>query len=346
MYGVSPDPAFPPVLGIRMRLTPEISRLTNLSSVAKATRLRKRQQAFCQNIVRITSWEISQLDFADKDLGCTLRQILMSLRSTEPGSEHLKLFFAVEHRYWMQDGGFVFLVLPIFEQEARMTIAGLLPYLKFLAKEKRQPADRIEGFFTTEAVARMAGAFYDPTRREVISEDEAYLDDITTCAEDMHFDLTEMLTDKASDKATATISPSAAPTDPGPSQRPSPPTLAVGNLLDGADSVTTFHTKTASKVTTQSTASKKSTASTPAVSSDTQSSTNESLFTEDDRKELRSLQDATKQTSLDIASIKSDISSLVSALAKLQAPQVRQPTESASPITAGQSQAAAGDGLQ
>ena len=39
MYGVSPDPAFPPVLGIRMRLTPEISRLTNLSSVAKATRL-------------------------------------------------------------------------------------------------------------------------------------------------------------------------------------------------------------------------------------------------------------------------------------------------------------------
>ena len=216
MYGTTPDPQVQPVLGIRMRLTPEVNRLTNLSSVAKATRLRRRQQAWCHHVVRISSWKISQLDFVDSELNCSLRQILMSLRSTEPGFEHLKLFFAVEHRYWSQEGGFVFLVVPSFADEARMTVAGLLPYLKYLATTKQQAPERIEGFFTPEAVDRLAGAYYDPARGEVVSEEEDLLDAIEQCSEDMLFDLTQLITDQAPPPTTATEAPTLSATSSRP----------------------------------------------------------------------------------------------------------------------------------
>ena len=248
----------------------------------------------------------------------------MSLRSTEVGSEHLKLFLAVEQRYWMQDGGYVFLALPQFEHEARMTVAGLLPYLKYLANLKRQPGHRIDGFFTAEAVDRMSGAYYDPATREVVTEDDDYLAEIEMCDADMHFDLTQMLSDVAH---TPGSPPSSTPGPvPPASTRPAPPALAVGALLGGTDSVTTFQTKGNSTATGKSASSRKSKVSS-APGSDQASLSNQSIFTEADRQDLQALQAATKQTQSDIASIQSDLRSLISALALDKPSQARQPGE-------------------
>ena len=313
------------MLGLRFRLCPEVTRLTSLTSVAKAARLHRKQEAFCKHVVRITTWEISQLDYHENVLGCSLRQILMALRSTEPGSEHVRLFIAVEQRYWMQDGGFVLLTLPDLEHEARMTVAGLLPYLKHLATQKQQQPDRIESFFTAEAVDRMVGAYYDPTSREVISEDDNYLEEIAQCDEDMQFDLTQLLSDTA--QASTSTAPEIAP-QPGPSTtRPSPLALAAGTLLGGSASVTTFHTKTTSK-SSHPTGSKKS-KTTTTLSADTGSLSNQSIFTDADRQDIKSLQEATARTQSDIASIQSDLRSLLTSLALSSAPQDRPPGDPA-----------------
>ena len=263
----------------------------------------------------------------------------MALRSTEPGFEHVKLFLAVEQRYWMQDGGFVLLTLPHFEHEARMTVAGLIPYLKYLATQKAQPAERIEGFFTMEAVERMSGAYYDPTSREVISEDDTNLNEIEMCKEDMHFDLTQLLSEKA---PSSEPPPASAPTPAPTSSRPATLPMAVGTLLDGSDSVTTFQTKATAKGST-STAPKKPPSITP-VTSDTASTSHNSLFTDADRQDIQSLQAATKQTQSDIASIQSDLRSLISALALHPAPQARQPGDQAA-TDAGPPPGQTGDGL-
>ena len=330
MYGVNPDPHTPPVLGLRMRLVPEVNRLTNLHSVSKATRLRERQHAWCKHAVRITNWEISQLDFVDAELDCSLRHILMSLHSTEPGYENRKLFFAVEHRYWSQEGGFVFVVAPKFADEARMTIAGLLPYLKYLAVSNQQNPDRVEGFFTTEAVERLAGAYYDPARREVVSEDEGILDEIEACDEDLLLDLTQMLTDKAT--VDTSMPPSLA--EPAP-QRPQPSAIAGRTMISESDSVTTFNTRTASKATASKTRS---------TSSD-RSTSSASVFTAADRSEIQSLHAASQQTQTDIKDLKNSVQQLVTAFASFSTPRAGQPEDSVTP-SAGSSSAGAGAGLQ
>ena len=231
----------------------------------------------------------------------------------------------------MQDGGFVLLTLPDLEHEARMTVAGLLPYLKHLAVQKCQPPERIDGFFTAEAVDRMAGAYYDPISREVISEDDDYLEEIAQCEEDMQFDLTQMLSDTA--LASSTSAP-VATTTPGPSSsRPSPLALAAGTLLGGSDSVTTFQTKTTSK-SSHPTGSKRSKTPTP-ISADTVSLSNQSIFTDADRQDIKSLQEATARTQSDIASIQSDLRSLLSVLALSSAPQDRPPGDTAGRTGAG-----------
>ena len=206
-----------------------------------------------------------------------------------------------------------------------MTVAGLLPYLKHLAIQKQQQPDRIESFFTAEAVDRMAGAYYDPTSREVISEDDNYLEEIAQCEEDMQFDLTQLLSDTA--QASQSPAPETAPL-PGPSTtRPSPLALAAGTLLGGSDSVTTFHTKTTSK-SSHPTGSKKS-KTTTTLSADTGSLSNQSIFTDADRQDIKSLQEATARTQSDIASIQSDLRSLLTSLALSSAPQDRPPGDPA-----------------
>ena len=140
----------------------------------------------------------------------------------------------------------------------------------------------------------------------------------------MHFDLTQLLSEKA---PSSEPTPASVPPPAPPSARPAPRTMAVGTLLDGSDSVTTFQTKATAKGST-STAPKKPPSITP-VTSDTASTSHNSLFTDADRQDIQSLQAATKQTQSDIASIQSNLRSLISALALHPAPQARQPGDQA-----------------
>ena len=115
-----------------------------------------------------------------------------------------------------------------------------------------------------------------------------------------------------------------APTKPS---RPPPPQFGVGTLLGGTDSVTTFHTKGTSHGTSHTPSTKKTKSSSQPIS-DSTSLSNQSIFTEADRNELQSLQIATKKTQSDIASIQSDLKSLISALSLDKTSQARQPDSS------------------
>ena len=125
MYSSKPD--IEPVLGIRMRLIPEKRVMTSPAGVAKVEQMYSRQEAYCKHVVTVTTWELCGLDFVDPVLGTDLRTLLMSITSTEhPGQ---RLFQAVKQRYWTNQGGYVFVVLPQLADKVCPLIAGLLPYL-------------------------------------------------------------------------------------------------------------------------------------------------------------------------------------------------------------------------
>ena len=199
---------------------------------------------------------------------------------------------------------------------------------------QKSPPDHIEAFFTPDAVARLAGAYYDSERGEVVSEDDDQLDAIEACEEDILLDLMEMPTDKAT-----VDSPAPALTSPDNPQRPAPPKMAVRNLLGGSDSVTTFHTKATSKAP-----SKKTKAASTSATSDSQSVTNDSVFTADDCLEFQSLKSSQEKSQNDILAICNELSTLTGLLSTFQHPQVRQPGESAP--GADSPSAAVGEGLQ
>ena len=111
-----------------------------------------------------------------------------------------------------------------------MLIAGLLSYLRHLAEKCGYEQDRINRFFTAEAVDRLQYAWYDEDKQAVVSQDDFDLDDILSSQEDHLFDLTALCSEASqpSDAAIINTSPS--------------PAIAVGNLLGESDLVTTFNT--------------------------------------------------------------------------------------------------------
>lgn len=121
--------------------------------------------------MRVHSWEVAGLDFYDKTLASSLRQILMSIKAnTQP---KLSLFHSVDKEW--NGNGHVFVVLPALEQEARSLITGLLPYLHAVHPDHHQAINRC---FTPEAVARAQTTRWDLTHHSLITDDDSLVQDI------------------------------------------------------------------------------------------------------------------------------------------------------------------------
>ncbi len=69
------------LLGIKLCLIPDITKMINLLTKVKGNRLRNLQVAFDKYIVWIFNWEITDLDSMHKSDGKSLRQMINSLKS-------------------------------------------------------------------------------------------------------------------------------------------------------------------------------------------------------------------------------------------------------------------------
>ena len=104
----------------------------------------------------------------------------MSLCSSQENCSHIRLFHAVEQRYWSNEGGHVFVVLPQLADEARPLIAGLLTLLRWYVLQDDNNVDpkHLDKFFTASAVKRAASSRYNPETGEVETEEDNLLDSI------------------------------------------------------------------------------------------------------------------------------------------------------------------------
>ena len=180
LYGATSRPPHVYPNCTRMRLVPEIESALNKTARGKIERLRAKQQQFLKAICKVTSWDIMALDHRTKNttpndpdeckhegMPRSLRELLARIK--DPGNEKVHLFHTVE-RSWNDNTGFVFLVLPHLESEARMLVSGLVPYLQF------HFGNYINKYFSEEVVEEMKDAKWDPENQCVISSSDGVID--------------------------------------------------------------------------------------------------------------------------------------------------------------------------
>jgi hypothetical protein len=216
---------------VKMRIVPDLTLQMSPLSRAKADRLRNRQANFTKYSVKATTWEIATLDFVDASLGASLRQMIMSIVSTT--REGIFLFHSIDP-HW-QGNGYIVTFLPDLEEEARMILAGLIPFLVFRFPDH---SDGIKAMFTPEAVQRAAEAHWDPTTGSVITAE----DGIFTGLEEIDMEYCLQGTDIVVEGG-----PNGEPTETTAAQRPDPSNLQRPTFLTDQDSVSTIHTQGTSK---------------------------------------------------------------------------------------------------
>jgi hypothetical protein len=226
IYGTS-QTVFPN--GIMMRLLPCLnSPDLNLKTRSKVERLRERQGRFAKNIVQIRTWDISQLDFHDRFIDASLRDLIMQIPA--PTLKKLTMFHHMD-RHW-KDDGIVVSILPQYEAEARSMLMSMLTFLRHKLKDKEN-VPRLEKFFTATAVERAAEAVWDEEEGCAITPDDRHVE--AMFENDEEYDLSGGDTEKATNGETVI-------TDLTPPERPDPSTLNTTLYGDDKDSVSTFGT--------------------------------------------------------------------------------------------------------
>ena len=175
LYGAKAT-VFP--LGIKLRYVPMLQDIThNVKAQSGYFRLRLRQAHFVKKIVKCQCWEVASLDFVDSDLKQSLRSMIMSTRSVTHPS--LSLFHSVDTAW--RGGGVIFQVIPQLEQEAREFMAGKIITLRCAY------GDKVDSFFTPEAIERAQDMYYDETDKTVKTKDDDLMDELEQADGDFTF---------------------------------------------------------------------------------------------------------------------------------------------------------------
>jgi len=225
LYGSTSSDPFPN--GVKLRLVPEITPQMGPSSRAKVDRLRNRQSSFVQFSLSAQTWEIATLDYVDPELGTSLRQLLMSIPSSQIPNRFV--FHSVDP-HW-QRNGHIITFLPDLEVEARTIIAGMIPFLVFHYQDY---AERIYSMFTADAVRRVTEetmAKWDPVSNSVVTFEDGILDSLES------IDAEYLLSGPVQVEG-GPVAPSV-----GATLRPEPSNLRRPVLFTDTDSVSTFRTQ-------------------------------------------------------------------------------------------------------
>jgi hypothetical protein len=157
--------------GIRLRFVKNKRDGINSIEKGKIEKLRARQKAFLSNIASKETWDMIQLDYSNSDNEPTLRQMIMSLKSTT----EIPLFHCVDLDW--SGNGYIFQFSPDMKVEAECTINTLLPLLRHL-----HPDIDVDKYFTQDTIDRCEGYKFDPTKGVVV--DTLVNDELTFIDED------------------------------------------------------------------------------------------------------------------------------------------------------------------
>lgn len=165
-YGTS-SKQFPD--GTRMRLIPPFNSVISADSKSKYGAVVARQAAFLTRLASQQTWELSSnlvLDRKNQQSNQSLRQVLLNIKSSRfPGTS---LFHTID-KSWGTESGITFTFVPENEEEARMYITGLVPFIRDTTN------DWYLSFFSADAISRYSDAAWDPTTNQLASTSDVWV---------------------------------------------------------------------------------------------------------------------------------------------------------------------------
>jgi hypothetical protein len=167
--------------GTKMRLIPPFQSVISADDKAKYGAVVARQAAFLSRLATGTSWEFSSnltLDRVHPTTGVSLRGILMQIESSV--YEGKSVFHSID-RTWRSDSQVTFTFLPENESDARMYIAGLVPFLRDTQDKWHLKC------FTEEAKMRHRSSVWDPTTKQVSSTTDIWVRNALALDDEMNF---------------------------------------------------------------------------------------------------------------------------------------------------------------
>lgn len=167
--------------GTKMRLIPPYQTVISAADKGKYGTVVARQSAFLSRLARGTSFEFASnlcLDCPHPNLGLSLRQVLMEIKSTV--YSEFPVFHSID-RTWRSDSNITFTFLPENESDARMYIAGLVPYL----------CDTQDSWFlklfTEEARATHQNSVWDLIAKQVSSTTNVWVGNALALDDELNF---------------------------------------------------------------------------------------------------------------------------------------------------------------
>ena len=148
-------------LGIKLRFMRDVRFLCGTDAINKTIHLLGKHDRFQNGICSRRCNDILQLDFMNSTSKRSLRDILMSIKSSKRPSNGL--FHSIDPM-WNNSDTHIFTFLPDFTEQAEGVINQMIPYLIYLE------GDYVRSFFTAEALARAEGCVWDDQKRCAVSD--------------------------------------------------------------------------------------------------------------------------------------------------------------------------------
>ncbi len=208
--------------GTKMRLIPPYQSVISAADKGKYGAVVARQSTFLSRLATGTTSEFASnliLDRPHPVLRTTLRQVLMEIKSA--AYPDFPVFHSVD-RTWRSDSSITFTFLPENESDARMYIAGLVPYLR-----DTQDSWFLK-FFTKDARARHQSSVWDPITKQVSSTSDVWIRNALALDDELNFTDTPTASWMPSDHVQFDM-PDVTMTDETPA------------MYQDQDSVSTFH---------------------------------------------------------------------------------------------------------
>lgn len=206
---------------MKIRLIPPISTIISQQSKEKYGLVIAKQEALSAHLAMGTTWEFSQnllLDCTDKNSNKSLRQVIMDNPSSKfPG----KPVFHTLDPAWGSDNGVTFTFIPENEAEARMYIAGMVPYIREMY------GNILFRAFSADAIDRHADSIFDPVTKQISLTTDVWIQN--SLAIDDEFNYTDI-----PNEAKLT------PVDYVPGTKP----ITTPQLYRDQDSISTFRSRT------------------------------------------------------------------------------------------------------
>lgn len=155
--------------GTRMRLIPPFNKVISAYSKSKYGEVVSRQAKFTERLASQSTWEFSSnliLDRLHPRLNKSIRDVLLAIESSKfPGTS---LFHTID-KGWGTESNITFTFVPENEEEGRMYITGLVPFI-------RDTADAwFLRFFTEDAISRYADAAWDPATNQLACTSDVWI---------------------------------------------------------------------------------------------------------------------------------------------------------------------------